>query len=146
MVANPCNDTMTNISTVPLFHRDLPVSYKRDHDTSIPDLSELLSRVSKRAYEKQINSESGRQTLAKAVRYNIPFDSDDIDFLDLMDKITEYEHLLKRAAELAVDWDESNYDIAELKEELEIAASDPERDLKNDYRELRRDYYASIAL
>lgn len=135
---------MTNISTVPLFHGDSSASCQRNQDTSIPDLRGLLARACRRAYEQELNSERGRQTLAKAAQYNIPFDKNDIDFLDLMDKITDYEYLLERAQELAVDWDESNYDIAELQKELDIASSEPER--TSDYHELRRDYYASIAV
>lgn len=138
---NPRIDTMTNISTVPSLNKNLPAS-----DRINPELKGIISRASKRAYEKYLNSESGLQTLAKAARYNIPFDSNDIDFLDLMDKITDYEYLLERAVELAVDWDESNYDIAALQGEIEAADGDPERLTINDSYEHRRDYYVSIAL
>jgi hypothetical protein len=146
MDVNPCKDTMTNISTIPQLCRDLAVSDERDHNIPIQNLRDLLVRASKRAYEKELDSERGCQTISKAIRYNIPFDENDIDFLGLMDEISDYEFLLKIAAELDIDWEESNYDIAGLEEVILVAKSDSERQLCNDNRQFRSDYYASICL
>ena len=145
MDVNPCKDTMTNISTIPQLRPGLAISDERDHNIPIQDLRDLLVRASKRAYEKELDSERGRQTISKVIKYNIPFDKDDIDFLDLMDKISEYEYLLKRAVEFGIDWEEGDYDIAQLEHEIEIASSEPRRG-SNDNAQFRRDYYASIAL
>ena len=64
IVVNPCNNTMTKISTVPLFHRDLWTIRQKDHDISTDELRALWFRGYKRAYEK-LNSERGRETIAK---------------------------------------------------------------------------------
>lgn len=77
--ANHCRNKMAPILTAPQFHRDFLVSYEEAHNPSIL-LRELLVRASKGAYKKILSSKKGNQASSKVIRYDIPFDSQDVDF------------------------------------------------------------------
>lgn len=142
--SNPCKDTMTNISTVPTLLRDEVVANPaEENNEALEELRGVLSRASVRAYHKELISERGQETIAKARRYNISFDEDEVDFLGLMDEISDYEYLLKMAKEVGVDWDESNYDIDVLQNAIDVAEH---RNSYEERQQFRSDYYASVAV
>ena len=139
MVANPCNDTMSNISTTPSFQAIRALSPRTDYGAPIEQIRELFSRTARRAYEHELISERGQQTIAKAKQYNIPFDQDNIDWLALMDEIEEYEFLLTKAEELELDWDYRYYDPNGLEDAIEAY----EHDEYVAQRTICRDFYAT---
>lgn len=145
MDVNPCKNTIMNISTKPNLAGYLP-AYPVSNDSITQEVRELFARTAQRTYDKELNSERGQQTIAKAIRYNIPFDKDDIDFLGLMDEISDYEFLLKIADELSLDWDERHYDAVALEKAILAAQNDPEHEFRGDNHQFRSDYYASVCV
>lgn len=62
----------------------------------------------------------GQETLAKAIRFNIPFDKQSINWLSLISKVEKYEYLIAEAKKLNVDWDYNYYDPVGLEQEIEV--------------------------
>lgn len=143
MSTNPCDETMSKISEKPIPLEKLAIS---NYDQLTPEVREMITRLSQKTYDESINSVRGKKTISKAAGYNIPFDEEDIDVLYLAEQIEEWESLLEDAAELELYWDETDYDIDGLKQAIHIAKDDPERMVRNENAEHRRDYYASIRL
>lgn len=84
-------------------------------------INELFGRMAKDAYFKMLCSTRGKEILAKANKYNIPYDTTKtkIDWLLLIDQVNEYDSMLAEAKEYGMYWDISEYDPAGLKSELE---------------------------
>jgi hypothetical protein len=74
---------------------------------NIDDFTILAEQVMDYEEEDQIS-------LSKANEYNIPYNEYDTDFIKLMDDIAEWEWLLKRAKNIGVEWDASNYNVTNL--------------------------------
>lgn len=139
IVVNPCNDFMSNISTTPNFHK-AGIS-TLDNNLGLPkeQVRALIARSARRAYEAELASVRGKETLAKAEQYKIPFDLNNIDWLTLMDEVEEYELLLDKAEELNMDWDYRYYDPQGLEEAIE----EYEYEESLAQRSLYKDFYAT---
>lgn len=78
-----------------------------------------LERLVNSANDKMFDSARGQELLFKAEQYNMPVDRNNIDWLQLIDDIDQYEALLEEARELGIEWDESEYDPIPLEQEIE---------------------------
>ncbi len=78
-----------------------------------------FERLAKSANDRMFDSERGQELLFKAEQYNMPIDRNNIDWLQLIDDIDQYESLLEEARELGIEWDESEYDPIPLEQEIE---------------------------
>lgn len=136
---NPCKKTMSNISTIPRFNSSRTGALRTDFGLPIEQLIELLARTAKTAYEKILISERGQGIIAKALKYNISFDDQNINWLSLIDEINEYEGLITRSNELNIDWDYRVYDPIGLEQEIEAY----EYEERWAISEARACYYAS---
>jgi len=85
------------------------------------EINELFGRMAKDAYFKMMCSERGKEILAKANKYNIPYDKTKtkIDWLRLIDQVNEYDSMLREAESYGIYWDLSEYDPRGLESELE---------------------------
>lgn len=84
-------------------------------------LKGTFERLADSVNNNMFNSVRGQELLLKAEQYNMPIDRSDIDWLQLIDDIDQYEALLEEAKELGVYWDESEYDPIPLQQEIEEA-------------------------
>jgi hypothetical protein len=89
--ANSHELQMPNISTVPSLNTSNNQPLRSDFGMPLKQLVELFARKAKSVYEHVLISERGEGVLTKAIQYNIPFDQHNIDWLDLMDEVNEYE-------------------------------------------------------
>ena len=137
-----CKKTMSNIFTSPTFHVKEEDPERSDYGMPLEQLVELLARKASSAYEQMLISERGQEVISQALKYHIPFDKQNIDFLDLIDQLEDYEVLIKRADELQVDWDSSYYDPMAI----EQAIFDSEQQADQEQTNLNNDYFASIWL
>ena len=81
------------------------------------------------------------ELLDKAYKYNIPY-INEYSFSTLENKIDEWENLLSQAEELGIDWDESEYDVVGLQQEIEYS----ERSEYEDRSDLYGSYYANVGV
>lgn len=86
---------------------------------NLDSLRESIKRMAVMSEQKMLQSERGQTLLAKAEQYDIPYDKDDIDWLDLIDVVRDYEKLLQRVEEYNIDWDISYYDPVGLEQTIE---------------------------
>ena len=100
---------------------------------------EAMSRMAKRVYEEMLGSERGEELLAKAKEYNIPYEADCINWLELIHLVEEYEALLLEAEEYNIEWDKNYYDPIGLQQEIEYCV----RSGIAETRDLYRDYFSS---
>lgn len=101
---------------------------------------EAIQRVSIRVYGEMLKSERGKELIAKAERYNIPYDDESINWLDLIDLVKEYEELLQAAEECHIYWDLGEYDPIALRQEIEYNKSyetEAKKDLYDYYHSTR---------
>ena len=78
------------------------------------DAKETFAMIGARARREFIKEQT-----ARADKYNIPYDAHNVNFLELSQKIDEYEELLKKAKDYCIDWDTSEYDPVALHQEIE---------------------------
>lgn len=83
------------------------------------DVSTILANKSTHVDTKFKASDRGEELLRKASHYKIPLDTNNINWLDLIDEVADYELLLEEAYDKNVDWDMSEYDPIALKQEIE---------------------------
>ena len=84
-------DTL-NISTIPVFKsREGGCD---DHGIPISELKELITRQLKISHIRELNSPRGKETLRKASEYNISFNEDSINWLNLMSEVKDHEQLV----------------------------------------------------
>ena len=106
-------------------------------------LQNTLSRMARFVHATYLDSLDGgtvgRELIAKANQYKIPFNKNPVDFLELSSEVDQYEILLKKADDFNIDWDKDYYDPIGLEQEIE----EKEELDRNELRELRWDYYAS---
>ena len=81
---------------------------------------EAMSRMAKRVYENRLGSKRGEELLAKVEEYNIPYDADSINWLQLINEVETYEELLSEADEYNIAWDLSEYDPVGLQQEYRV--------------------------
>jgi len=139
---NLCEPTMPNISTVPSFNSSKAEPLRTDFGLPVAELVELFKRKAKSTYEKLLISVRGEYILSKALKYYIPFDEDDIDWLSLMDEVNEYEDIIEKGDELNIDWDYSFYDPVGLKQEIISSQHDAYLERK----ELQTYFYATCGM
>ena len=141
-VNNPCKNTMSNISTLPRFNSSQTESVNADFDLPITELIESFKRKAKSTYERMLISARGQEIFSKALKYYIPFDKDDIEWLSLMDEVNEYEDLIEKGDELNIDWDYSFYDPVGLKQEI----TSSQHDAYLEREELQTYFYATCGM
>ena len=106
---NNTEESSGNIATIPSFYE--PQIDRVELSESAKDsFARIGERVRKEFIEEQI---------ARAYQYNIPYDVHNVNFLDLSQKIDEYEELLKKAKDHCIDWDIAEYDPVYLSQEIE---------------------------
>ncbi len=127
-------DTQAKISVYPCF------SEAKVQNCKVPkELKSYLSRKSKELREALDPIEV--ELLDKAYKYNIPYINEhDLSLLE--NKIDEWENLLSQAEELGIDWDESDYDVVGLEQEIEISES-AEYEARGD---MYSSYYANVGV
>ena len=113
-----------NIKEVPSFFQ---TSIERSELSA--STKETFARIGARARREFIEEQT-----ARAFQYNIPFNIQNVNFLELEQKIDEYEELLGKAREQGIDWDISEYDPVALEQAID------EQDCY--YRQERSDLYA----
>ena len=127
IATNHCENTMTNnsnISEVPTFHQ--VKEQERHTDIGLP-LSEVvasLARKAKSVYESMLVSSRGQATLEKADAYEISYDVNNINFLELFDKVEEFERTIARANEYGIDWQSFGYDLLGIEQEISEAMTE----------------------
>ena len=84
-------------------------------------LEGTFERLAESAHNKMFDSQRGQELLFKAEQYNMSVDRDNIDWLQLIDDIDQYETLLAEARDLGIIWDETEYDPIPLEQEIEEA-------------------------
>ena len=118
-----------NIKELPSFNT--PDNSKRDsEDYGLPlsTISSSLARKAKSLYERYLASEEGKNLLAKANEYEIPYDAKDIDIITLRDKVEEFEEAIKIANQYGIDWKNFGYDLLAIEQEVADA-----QQVENDY-------------
>jgi vacuolar-type H+-ATPase subunit I/STV1 len=100
-----------NITDKPKFHEA-----KSEPIELSASARETFARIGVRAREAFIEEQVERANL-----YNIPYESYEDDYYQLMVDIDKYEFLLEKAKDHCVDWDSSEYDIVALEQEIEEA-------------------------
>ena len=106
---NNTEESSGNIATIPSFYE--PQIDRVELSESAKDsFARIGERVRKEFIEEQI---------ARADKYNIPYDVHHVNFLELSQKIDEYEELLKEAKDYCIDWDKLEYDPVALRQEIE---------------------------
>ena len=100
-----------NITEAPKFHeaKSEPVELSAS-------AKETFARIGERAREAFIEEQIERATI-----YNIPYESYEDNYYQLMIDIDKYEYLLERAKDYCIDWDASEYDMLALEQEIEEA-------------------------
>ncbi len=106
---NSTKELSNNIKTVPTFFEPQVEKVELSDDTKA-----TFSRIGARARREFIEEQT-----ARAYQYNIPYDVHNVNFLELSQKIDEYEELLKKAKDYCIDWDTSEYDPVALHQEIE---------------------------
>lgn len=91
---------------------------ERDYGLPISDIINTLARKAKSVYESYLISEDGQELLAKADEFGIFYDIQNIDFIDLRDKVEEFEDTIARANEYGIDWESFGYDQIGIEQEI----------------------------
>lgn len=102
---------------------------------NLDSAKEAMSRMAKRVYENMLGSERGEELLSKAEEYNIPYDKDYINWLELINLVEEYETLLLQADEYNIAWDLSEYDPLGLQQEIDYYIHGSRRETNDLYRD-----------
>ena len=112
-------ETSSNISEVPTFHTPT---------ITLPEVTEemraTLSRLSAEACQRAIISDLTQNILDKADNYGIKYKFGiqyTGKFLELKDKIEQWEVLLAEDVDWCIRWDKSEYDPITLQQEIEEA-------------------------
>jgi hypothetical protein len=98
-----------HISEIPKFHEA-----KEDKIELSDSTKETFTRIGARARKAFI-----KEQMARANKYNIPYDCYNVNFLELSYKIDHYEMLLEEAKDLGIYWEISDYDVVALEQEIE---------------------------
>lgn len=97
---------------------------------------ETMDRIGERARKAFI-----KEQMARADKYNIPYNCYNVDFLELSYEIDRYEMLLEEARDLGIYWEISDYDIVALEQEIESYKESERRSrdlMYSDYLSSRR--------
>ena len=132
MSTQPCNNTMTsnsNISEIPTFRQVKEEDQYTDIGLPLSDIVATFARRAKSVYESLLISKRGQITLEKADEYEIPYDACSINFIELFDKVEEFERTIARANEYGIDWQSFGYDLIGIEQEISEAMAE-----ENSYR------------
>ena len=120
-----------HISETPKFHQ------AKEEKIELSDSAkETFTRIGARARKAFIEEQ-----IERADKYNIPYNSSNVDFLKLSYEIDQYEMLLEEAKELGIYWEISDYDPVTLEQEIENYKESEKRNrdlMYNDYLHSRR--------
>ena len=120
-----------HISETPKFHEA-----KEEKLELSASSRETMDRIGERARKAFI-----KEQMARADKYNIPYNCYNVDFLELSYEIDRYEMLLEEAKELGIYWEISDYDIVALEQEIESYKESERRSrdlMYSDYLSSRR--------
>ena len=106
---NNTEESPENIKTIPTFCEPR-IERAELSESAKETFARIGERVRKEFIEKQI---------ARADKYSIPYNAYTVNFLELKQKIDEYEELLKKAKDHCIDWDKLEYDPVALRQEIE---------------------------
>ena len=129
---NHCNNTKTNnsnISEIPTFHKVKEEEQYTDYGLPLSEVVATFARRAKSVYESLLVSSRGQITLEKADEYEIPYDPHSINFLELFDKVEEFELTIAKANEYGIDWKNFGYDLLGIEQEISEAIAE-----ENSYR------------
>jgi hypothetical protein len=132
VATNHCNNTMTsnsNISEIPTFRQVKEEDQYTDIGLPLSDIVATFARKAKSVYERFLISERGQELLAKADEFEIPYDPHSINFLELFDKVEEFELTIAKANEYGIDWQSFGYDLIGIEQEISEAIEE-----ENSYR------------
>lgn len=120
-----------NISETPKFHEA-----KTESVELTDSAKETMDRIGARARKAFI-----KEQMARADKYNIPYNCYNVDFLELSYKMDQYEMLLEEAKDLGIYWEISDYDPVALEQEIESYKESERRSrdlMYSDYLSSRR--------
>jgi hypothetical protein len=132
ILTNHCNNTKTNnsnISEIPTFHKVKEEEQYTDYGLPLSEVVATLARRAKSVYESLLVSSRGQITLEKADEFEIPYDPHSINFLELFDKVEEFELTIAKANEYGIDWKNFGYDLIGIEQEISEAIAE-----ENSYR------------
>ena len=115
--------TNASVSEAPTFH---PIKEEKHSAYGLP-LSEVVATLARRArsvYESLLVSSRGQITLEKANEFEIPYDPHSINFLELFDKVEEFELTIAKANEYGIDWRNFGYDLIGIEQEISEAIAE----------------------
>jgi len=124
---NHCNNTKTNnsnISEIPTFHKVKEEEQYTDYGLPLSEVVATFARRAKSVYESLLVSSRGQITLEKADEYEIPYDPHSINFLELFDKVEEFELTIAKANEYGIDWQSFGYDLIGIEQEISEAIAE----------------------
>ena len=109
-----------SIKDTPSFHTPNGSNKRNKEDYGLPlnDIIATLSRKAKSVYERYLISEQGRELIAKAEEYEIPYNIRTVNFLELRDQVEEFEEVIEKAAEYGINWQEFGYDVIGIEQEM----------------------------
>ena len=110
----------SSIKDTPSFHTPNGSNERSEEDYGLPlnDIIATLSRKAKSVYERYLISEQGRELIAKAEEYEIPYNIRTVNFLELRDQVEEFEEVIEKAAEYGINWQEFGYDLLGIEQEM----------------------------
>ena len=106
---NNTEESSENIKTIPTFCKP-----QIEREVLSNEVKDTFARIGERVRKEFIEEQ-----IARADQYNIPYNAYTVNFLELKQKIDEYEELLKEAKEYCIDWDKLEYDPVHLRQEIE---------------------------
>ena len=124
---NHCNNTKTNnsnISEIPTFHKVKEEEQYTDYGLPLSEVVATFAHRAKSVYESLLVSSRGQITLEKADEFEIPYDPHSINFLELFDKVEEFELTIAKANEYGIDWRNFGYDLIGIEQEISEAIAE----------------------
>ena len=124
---NHCNNTKTNnsnISEIPTFHKVKEEEQYTDYGLPLSEVVATFARRAKSVYESLLISKRGQELLEKANEFEIPYDPHSINFLELFDKVEEFELTIAKANEYGIDWKNFGYDLIGIEQEISEAIAE----------------------
>ena len=109
-----------SIKDTPSFHTPNGSNERSEEDYGLPlaDIINTLSRKAKSVYERYLISEQGRELIAKAEEYEIPYNIRTVNFLELRNQVEEFKEVIEKAAEYGINWQEFGYDLLGIEQEM----------------------------
>lgn len=111
----------TNISETPTFHHVKEEEKRTDYGMPVSEIAAIFSRKAKSAYDRLLLSTQGESAIAKADKFGIEYDANEIDFITLFNQIQQFERLIIQANTFGIDWLNFGYDVVGIEQEIEEA-------------------------